>query len=126
MKRKFNSLTKDSEQLIQERKKITQLTLDITKEKEKEEAATQKLKEINKKLIKSEKNLTEKTEECEDYKRKSEFLDEKLIKLEKEHKELTKKFSNNADDLTMIQGQNNKYRETIVKNEAVLSAQTKE
>ena len=40
MKRKFNSLTKDSEQLVQERKKITQLTLDITKEKEKEEAAT--------------------------------------------------------------------------------------
>ena len=107
---------------MQERKKITQLTLDITKEKEKEEAATQKLKEINKKLIKSEKNLTEMTEECEDYKRKSEFLDEKLTKLEKEHKELTKKFSNNAEDLTMIQGQNNKYRETIVKNEAVLSA----
>ena len=102
MKKKFYSLTKDSEQLVQERKKITQLTLDLTKEKEKEEAASQKLKEINKKLIKCEKNLVEMTSECDDFKRKSEFLDEKLTKLEKEHIELKKKYENNAEDLTMI------------------------
>ena len=102
MKKKFYSLTKDSEQLVQERKKITQLTLDLTKEKEKEEAASQKLKEINKKLVKSEKNLVEMTSECDDFKRKSEFLDEKLNKLEKEHTELKKKYENNAEDLTMI------------------------
>lgn len=104
MKRKFNSLQKDSEQLVQERKKITQLTLDLTKEKEKEEAATQKLKEINKKLIKSEKNLAEMTTDKEDFERKSAFLDEKLNNLVKEHTELKKKYENNAEDLVMLQG----------------------
>ena len=126
MTRKFSTLQKDSEQLVQERKKITQLTLDVTKAKEKEEAATQNLKEAKKKLSKAERELVDVTAEREDYKRKAEFLEEKLANLQKEHKELQTKYDNNAEDLAMLSGQNTKYRDTMVKNEGVLSSQTKE
>ena len=126
MTRKFSTLQKDSEQLVQERKKITQLTLDVTKAKEKEEAATQNLKEAKKKLSKAERELVDVTAEREDYKRKAEFLEEKLANLQKEHKELQTKYDNNAEDLAMLSGQNTKYRDTMVKNEGVLSTQTKE
>ena len=60
------------------------------------------------------------------WKHKSDFLDEKLSNLEKEHKEVTAKYQNAKEDLNMLQGQNEKYRDAIVKNEGVLSAQTKE
>ena len=82
-----------------ERKKVTQLTLDVTKAKEKEEAATQNLKESKKKLSKAENNLVEVTAEREDFKRKAEFLEEKLNNLQKEHQELQTKYDNNAEDL---------------------------
>ena len=126
MKRKFNSLQKDSEQLVEERRKVAELTLDIAKATEKEEAATAKEKEATKKLTRCEKNLTEVTTARDDLQRKYDFLDEKHANLEKEHKELVTKYQNASEDLNMLQSQNEKYRGAIVKNEGVLSAQTKE
>lgn len=103
MKRKFNSLQKDSEQLVEERRKVAELTLDIARATEREEAATQKEKEAVKKLTKCEKNLAEETTARADLQRKSDFLDEKLTNLEKEHKELSTKYQNASEDLAMLQ-----------------------
>ena len=81
MKRKFTSLQKDSEQLVIERKKITDLTLDMTKALEKEEAASQIMKEAQKKCKKSESSLAVITADFEDLKKKHEFTEEKYTDL---------------------------------------------
>ena len=50
------------------------MTLDVTKAKEKEEAATQNLKDAKKKLSKAEKELVDVTADRDDFTRKAEFL----------------------------------------------------
>ena len=93
----------------------------MTKAIEKEEAATQALKEASKKLKKAESNLADVTAGKDDLQRNFDFTAEKLANLEKEHKELQGKYGNGAEDLTMLEGQNAKYRDTIVKNEAIMT-----
>ena len=71
----------------------------MTKAIEKEEAATQALKEATKKLKKAENNLADVTAAKEDLQRNFDFKEEKLANLEKEHRELQGKYSNNSEDL---------------------------
>ena len=79
---------KDSEQLEVERKRITQLTLDVTKAKEKEDQMSLQLKEATKRLKKSETELKEVNAQFEDNKRNLEYKMEQLATLDKEHKQL--------------------------------------
>ena len=81
-------LLKDSEQLEVERKRITQLTLDVTKAKEKEDQMSLQLKEATKRLKKSETELKEVNAQFEDNKRNLEYKMEQLATLDKEHKQL--------------------------------------
>lgn len=76
MQRQNKVLSKDSEQLAIERKRITQLTLDVTKSKEKEEQMAGQLKEAQKKMKKSEKELKVVQDEFEDMKRKMTYTEE--------------------------------------------------
>ena len=76
MQRKNKVLEKDSEQLSLERSRVNQLTLDLTKAKEKEEQNAGQLKEAQKKLKKVEKELKELTAEHEDKLKKLEWTDE--------------------------------------------------
>ena len=57
MGRKIKTLSKDSEQLQMERARVTQLTLQVTKSKEKEEQMAVTLKDATKKLQKTETTL---------------------------------------------------------------------
>ena len=68
MQRQNKVLAKDSEQLANERRRITQLTLDVTKAKEKEEQMSVALKDSEKKLKKNSKELKETTEKFDDQK----------------------------------------------------------
>ena len=76
----------------------------MTKAIEKEEAATQALKEASKKLKRAEANLAEVTAGKDDLQRNFDSKAEKLANLEKEHRELQGKYGNSAEDLQMLEG----------------------
>lgn len=76
MQRQMKVLSKESEQLAAERKRITQLTLDYTKSKEKEEQMSSQLTDAKKKLKKAEKSVIEDKKELDDKKRHLEHLTE--------------------------------------------------
>ena len=126
MQRQNKVLAKDSEQLSVERSRVNQLTLEVTKAKEKEEQNAGQLKEAQKKLKKAEKELKELTAEHEDKLKKLEWTEEQLKNLQKEHKNLTQKQNQSQEDNANLLKSNENYREAIVKNEAVLSKQTGE
>ena len=71
----------------------------MTKAIEKEEAATQALKEASKKLKKAEKELADVTAGKEDLQRNFDSKAEKLANLEKEHRKLQGKYANGSEDL---------------------------
>jgi len=126
MQRVNKQLGKDSEQLAIERKRITQLTLDVTKAKEKEEQMAGQLKEALKKLKNAEKNLEKLETEFEDQKKKLDWTEEQHANLQKEHKSVTQKELVASQDVDMLRKANDSYREVIVRNEAVLTKQNAE
>ena len=126
MGRKIKALAKDSEALQMERTRVTQLTLQVTKAKEKEEQMGLTLKEATKKLQKTEKDMTKVQAERDELKRKADFLDDEHTQLKKAHAELTKKFELSEETNQSLIKQNKGYREVLVKNEAILKTQNKE
>ena len=102
MQRQNKVLTKDSEQLEVERKRITQLTLDVTKAKEKEEQMAGQLKEAQKRLKKSETELKEINAQFEDNKRNLDYRMEQLDSLKKEHKQIVDRENLETQDNTML------------------------
>ena len=88
MQRQNKVLSRDSEQLVHERRRITQLTLDVTKAKEKEEQMAGQLKEAQKRLKKAETELKEVNAQFVDNKRNLEDKMEQLNDVKKKYKQL--------------------------------------
>lgn len=126
MQRQNKVLQKDSDQLNIERQRVNQLTLDLTKAKEKEEQNAGQLKEAQKKLKKIEKELKELQSEHDDKIKKLQWTEEQYSSLQKDHKNLTLKDQQLQDDNENMKQAHERYRQAIVKNEAVLTKQTAE
>ena len=84
------------------------------------------LKEAQKRLKKSETELKEVNAQFEDNKRNLEDKNEKLDHLKKEHKQLVDREDLEQQDNSMLKKSNEGYRNSIVKNEAVLAQSTLE
>ena len=126
MQRQNKVLAKDSEQLANERRRITQLTLDVTKAKEKEEQMSVALKDSEKKLKKNSKELKETTEKFDDQKQKLDYSQERFDDLTKKHNQLTKDDDLATKENVELRGSNENFRELLIKNEGILSTQTAE
>lgn len=81
MQRSNKVLQKDSDQLNTERQRVNDLTLDLTKAKEKEEQNSASLKEAQKKLKKVDKELKELQAEHEDKLKKLTYTEEQYSNL---------------------------------------------
>ena len=126
MQRVNKVLSKDSEQLAIERKRITQLTLDVTKAKDKEEQMSGSLKEAQKRLKKSETESKEVKAQFEDNKRNLEDKKEQLDNIKKEQRKLGDLENLEQQDNDELKKSNELYRIALVKNESVLAQQTQE
>ena len=84
------------------------------------------LKEATKRLKKSETELKEVNAQFEDNKRNLEYKMEQLATLDKEHKQLVDNENLEQQDNSQLKKSNEGYRNSIVKNEAVLAQQTLE
>lgn len=100
--RKSKQFERDSEQLTLERKRITQLTLDCTKAKEKEDQMAVQLKDAKKALTRNQKKADETKEQFDDLSRKFEFQENEFSELKRQFKELQARYQNADESNKML------------------------
>ena len=119
--KRFKALEKESEMLQEERKLTGKLKLEVQQKDDKIANVDTALKEMKRNLKKTEGSAEEIKAERDDLKKKSVFQKENLDALEKLKRELEMKFAQATDDIAGLNGVNQKYRDTVVQNEELLS-----